>query len=290
MARRRAVPHGKRPARLAPPIPTASAFPELNVRTYVRYRERTGVWFFSLDATSRLAVWGARRLFNLPYFDADITVASRGESVDYRSRRVHRDAPAAALQATYRATGPSVRATPGTLEHFLVERYCLFAQSQTGNVGYLDVDHAPWPLQPATAAIEVNTMTAGVGIALPNAPPVTHFARSLDVVAWKLVSISGSADSRRKLVLARDAVQARRRAQDQAAARDRGRRHAHLAERVLAQQLVLRARLKTYVSPSSLSAKIFPLAAHGDDVNATMPSGAMRWRGRSPCPCARRAQ
>src|SRR6478736_184531 len=42
-----------------PPVPGASAFPELNVRTYVRYGGRAGVWFFSLDAESALAVFAA---------------------------------------------------------------------------------------------------------------------------------------------------------------------------------------------------------------------------------------
>jgi len=177
--------------RFAPPIPGTGAFPEINVRTYVRSGARTGVWFFSLDATSRLAVRAARWAFNLPYLDAEIVIASRGESVDYRSRRVHREAPPAAFQGTYRPTGASRRAAVGSLEHFLVERYCLFALSQKGEVGYMDVHHMPWPLQPATAAIEVNTMTSGLAADL-GGPPLVHFARSLDVVAWPIVALSAS--------------------------------------------------------------------------------------------------
>jgi len=173
--------------RFLPPIPGTGAFPEINVRTYVRSGDRTGVWFFSLDATSRLAVAAARWFFNLPYYDAEIVVASRGESIDHRSRRVHRGVPAAEFQATYRPTGASARAVAGSLEHFLVERYCLFSRSPKGELGYMDVHHAPWPLQPAIAAVEINSMTAGFGIDLRGAPLV-HFARSLDVVAWPLRS------------------------------------------------------------------------------------------------------
>ncbi len=184
--------------RYAPPFPGTGAFPEINIRTYVRSGQRTGVWFFSLDATSRLAVRAARWAFNLPYLDAEIMIASRGESVDYRSRRVHRDAEPAAFQGTYRPTGASMRAAAGSLEHFLVERYCLFAASPTGDLGYMDVHHAPWPLQPATAVIEVNTMTAGIGVDLKG-PPLVHFARSLDVVAWPLVRENGSQHADRPL-------------------------------------------------------------------------------------------
>src|SRR5437867_5100192 len=56
--------------RWLPPLPGISAFPELNVRTYVRVRDRPGVYFFSLDAGSRTAVAMARAWFHLPYFHA----------------------------------------------------------------------------------------------------------------------------------------------------------------------------------------------------------------------------
>ena len=42
------------------PVPGTSRFPELNVRTYVRHRGRAGVYFFSLDATSPIAIRTAR--------------------------------------------------------------------------------------------------------------------------------------------------------------------------------------------------------------------------------------
>ena len=57
-----------------PPLPTTRAFAELNVRTYVKYGGRSGVWFFSLDAASTLAVIGARLGAHLPYYRASISV------------------------------------------------------------------------------------------------------------------------------------------------------------------------------------------------------------------------
>ena len=83
-----------------------------------------------------------------------------------------------------RPTGPVYQAERGTLDYFLVERYCLFMKSRTGELGYLDVHHLPWPLQPATARIDVNTMAAAAGIELPADPPLVHFARHLEVLAW----------------------------------------------------------------------------------------------------------
>jgi uncharacterized protein YqjF (DUF2071 family) len=168
----------------APPVPTAHAFPEINVRTYVRGAGRAGVWFFSLDAASRLAVRGARFLYNLPYFDAEITVRSAAGAIDYTSRRVHRGAPSATFVGRYRPLSDVYEAAPGTLDHFLVERYCLFMVDTRRGLGLLDIDHAPWPLQRATAEVSANTMAAPSGIRLPDIEPLVHVAAALDVRAW----------------------------------------------------------------------------------------------------------
>src|SRR5690606_31714844 len=157
--------------------------PELNVRTYVSVDERPGVYFFSLDAGSRLAVWGARNFFRLPYHHADMEVRREGEWVRYRSRRLaSRREAGAGFRARYRPAGETFTAAHGTLEHFLTERYCLYAVLHGGRVLRVDIDHAPWPLQPAEAEIEANTMTEASGIALPDRPPLLHFSRRLDVV------------------------------------------------------------------------------------------------------------
>jgi uncharacterized protein len=172
--------------RFSPAIPGMSAFPELNVRTYVRHRERFGVWFFSLDAASRLAVRAARLLYNLPYYDAAMAVRSEGERIFYESTRAHAKGPPANCVASYAPTGAVYYASPGTLDYFLVERYCLFTVSRSGQLGYLDVHHYPWPLQPAEATIEANTMAAAAGVTLPNEPARVHFAKHIEVIAWNL--------------------------------------------------------------------------------------------------------
>jgi uncharacterized protein YqjF (DUF2071 family) len=175
--------------RFTPAIPGTSAFPELNVRTYVRVGERFGVWFFSFDAANRLAVRGARFLYNLPYYDAVMAVRPEAEGIVYESRRVHTGAPPAEFVGHYAPTGPVYHAERGTLEYFLVERYCLFMKSRTGELGYLDVHHLPWPLQAATARIDMNTMGTAARIELPPDPPLVHFARHLEVLAWNRVRV-----------------------------------------------------------------------------------------------------
>ena len=166
-----------------PSLPWISEFPELNVRTYVRVGDRPGIYFFSLDAGSTLAVQAARTLLNLPYYSATMSVRSQGEAIEYDSRRGN-DPAAAALSMTYRPTGRPFEPTRGTLEYFLTERYCLYHLDRQGVPYRLDIHHPPWPLQPAEAVFRRNTMAEGAGLSLPDQKPLLHFSRRQDMVAW----------------------------------------------------------------------------------------------------------
>jgi len=176
--------------RCTPALPWLSAFPELNVRTYVRDHARTeakpGVYFFSLDAGNPVAVTLARRFFKLPYFRAHMRLLHEDKTLHYRSYRTHGGVPFAEFVGRYAPVGPVYHATPGTLEHWLTERYCLYTVDRRGRVYRAEIHHLPWPLQPATAEIAVNTMAAAAGIDLPDTPPLLHFARRLEMVAWPL--------------------------------------------------------------------------------------------------------
>jgi uncharacterized protein YqjF (DUF2071 family) len=166
------------------PSPFASNFPELNVRTYVRRKDKAGVWFFSLDAANRLAVWTARRFFHLPYQFAEMFTSCTDDVVRYRSRRA--EAFSVELKCEYKAIGPVFHSVGGTLEHWLTERYCLFSTNSRGEIFRGDIHHEPWPLQLAEAEIEANTMTVPIGITLPLERPLLHFAKRLHVRAWLL--------------------------------------------------------------------------------------------------------
>lgn len=168
--------------RLVPPLPWVSAFPELNVRTYVSLDGKPGVYFFSLDAGNPVAVGAARTLLNLPYYSADMRAEARGEDVYYRSRR--RSTPAAEFEATYRGMGDRYPPTPRTLEHFLTERYCLYALNHRSIAYRLEIHHAPWALESAQATIVKNTMAEAAGVRLPALAPLLHFSRRQEMVCW----------------------------------------------------------------------------------------------------------
>jgi uncharacterized protein YqjF (DUF2071 family) len=168
-----------------PDVPGLSAFPELNLRLYVEVGGKPGVWFISLDAANALAVWAARRFFHLPYFRADMTTRDDGRRIHYRSqRRTRANEPRVTFKGSYWPTSEPFRSEPGTLEHFLTERYCLYAQARDGTILRANVHHRPWPLQTAAAELEVNTVGEAQGIELRGAPARLHFSRQLDVVVW----------------------------------------------------------------------------------------------------------
>ncbi len=170
--------------RLIPPLPYLSAFPEINVRTYVSAEGQPGVWFFSLDAGNPLAVEAARAAFHLSYYNAQMTCRPTGQTVQYSSVRTHRNAAPATFQGQYQPTGPAYLSTPGTLESWLTERYCLYAANRRRTIWRSDIHHRQWPLQPAEAEIERNSMTDQIRLTLPDTKPLLHFAQQLEVIAW----------------------------------------------------------------------------------------------------------
>jgi uncharacterized protein len=186
-----------------PVLPGFSRFPELNVRTYVTYRNKPGVYFFSLDITSHLAVWGARTFYHLPYFHAAMDCREEEGRILYSSER-HKPAGAhtrslrsrggrgrpplhkpAEFLGSYGPCGPRRIRDKGSLEDFLTARYCLYTVYEN-QIYRCDIHHLPWPLQDAEARIERNTMAAAAQIALPDSAPLLHFSKALEVLIWPL--------------------------------------------------------------------------------------------------------
>lgn len=163
------------------PLPGVSSFRELNVRTYVRTSaEKPGIWFFSLDATSRLAVRAARRQYKLPYFDARIALDRTDGWTDVECARLGERGKV--FSGRYRPAGAPFTSRPGSLEWFLTERYCLYA-AQGERLYRADIHHAPWVLRPAETEIEL-TSIAPFEL---RGEPLCHVAERQDVVIWRLV-------------------------------------------------------------------------------------------------------
>ena len=169
-----------------PAVPFVSAFAEMNVRTYVTVGSKPGVYFFSLDANSQMAVTVARTMFRLPYFTASMEVKTEAGEVLYQSRRTSGDGVVAQFEARYHPVSPVSSAARGSLEWFLTERYCLYTVDGSFRAYRLEIHHPPWPLQLAEAAITTNTMAEAAGVRLPSMAPLLHFAKRQDMLAWPM--------------------------------------------------------------------------------------------------------
>ncbi len=171
-----------------PPVPWLSYFPELNVRLYVRYKDQPGVYFLSLDAGNSVAVWVARTLYHLPYYNASMRSTQMDQGVKYVSDRRDSKGKDCGFEAFYKPTGAVFASQKGTLEHFLTERYCLYT-TWAGALYRGEIHHLPWPLQRAYAEIGRNNMTAPFDMTLEGEPHLL-FARSIDTIECPIALVA----------------------------------------------------------------------------------------------------
>jgi uncharacterized protein YqjF (DUF2071 family) len=180
---------GARPVML-PPLPWISSFHEINVRTYVHVGGRNpGVWFFSLDASSAIAVSAARAAYKLAYFDATIDMTVTGDTspvIDFHSERTDERGtrPANAHLRYAPVEGLTTPAQPGTLEHFLIERYILYALDEQRQLHRARVHHQPYPVQKADVAQLDETLIWAAGIKRAEQPALRHYAREVNVKVY----------------------------------------------------------------------------------------------------------
>ena len=179
---------------LLPPIPGASSFLELNVRTYVHYDGVPGVWFFSMDIDSALATWGGRVFYHLPYHVARMSLRQRGARISHSSVRSDPQDPAA-FEATWETGDPLEQSPPGSLTFFLTERYCLY--SKNGDELYrCRIHHQPWPLRGARLHSYRSTLLESLGVPTPEGEPLLHYAEAIKTDIWPLRRVSKRASGR----------------------------------------------------------------------------------------------
>lgn len=164
-------------------IPIELSFPELNLRTYVEGPSGPGVLFFNLDADDPLGVGVARRLFSLPYYQADGRIQRNEDGVTFASERTHDGVPPAMFEATYSRKGEPYGADTGSLTAFLIENYRFYASGRRLYAG--EINHEPWRLREGEVEIQTNTLFEASGFERPSAEPVVHVADDLCVTAGR---------------------------------------------------------------------------------------------------------
>jgi len=187
--------------RIMPPVPLLSKFLELNVRTYVRYKGRSGIFFFSLDCANRVAVEVARTFFRLPYYNARMskqlidgreTTARTNRTIIYRSERIDKRGGDCLLDCDYRVVGEPFRSSPGSIEEWLTERYCFFTPNRSGQIVVGEVHHKPWPLQIAEAEFRTNSLAKVLGVQLPQTASLLHYSAELETLEFAVKIFAGA--------------------------------------------------------------------------------------------------
>jgi uncharacterized protein YqjF (DUF2071 family) len=179
-----------RPSRFLPAMPGARDFGEVNVRTYVHHEGRDpGVWFLSLDAQSALAVLGARAFFHLPYYHARIDVLRQGDTFAYRAERHWADDGRVGVDTRYEVGAETGASEPGSLQHFLVERYLLYAMTARGKLLQARVHHSPYRVRRARVLEMTESLVKADGLERPEARASELWSEGVDVEVFGLEAV-----------------------------------------------------------------------------------------------------
>jgi hypothetical protein len=170
-----------------PPLPVLSRLHELNVRTYVYLNGVPGVWFFSLDANNPLAVTAARTLFSLPYYNASISLKEEDDRIVFESNRTDNEAE---FKAAWTIGADLPKAQPGSLDYFLIERYCLYTTDKE-KIYRCRIHHEPWRLQKTDNLSEYKSnMIEANGLQAPSGEPLLHCGGPVHVDVWSLEEVA----------------------------------------------------------------------------------------------------
>ncbi|MCH8830270.1 MAG: DUF2071 domain-containing protein, partial [Planctomycetes bacterium] len=164
---------------------------ETNVRTYVHLDGREpGVWFISLDAASSLAVRVARRCWHFPYYRSRMDVSRSENRIRYSGKRLWpgEPGPGYSIEATigseWRGSDGERKtnhAVPGTFEHFLAERYVMYAEKRDGTLLRGRVHHPPYPLRQVEIGKMEQSLLTACGIEASGEPTHALFSDGVDV-------------------------------------------------------------------------------------------------------------
>ncbi len=163
---------GTRP-RFLPPIPFIHSYLELNTRTYVKYKDKAGIYFFSLDASKSLVVSLPRIGNFLPYMKARMHYGASDDIFTFKSIRTQEGQPPETLELTYTADlkNPLQK---NARDRWLTERYILWTKPKK-HLYRLDIHHPEWVLFPASVQITKNSMASFAAGHIDENVPIAHY-------------------------------------------------------------------------------------------------------------------
>lgn len=156
-----------------PSFPPISNFDEINIRTYVKSNDKTGVYFLSMEGGTKLSCNIAKYMSELPYRFSKMKrtenhyVASNSEFNDH-------------LEIEF-TIGKEVKVKK-ELDTWLVERYALFQDTKT-SINEFEIHHLEWPIN------EIDLQKLSLNYhrfdkLIKSQPNKKHYSKGVRVIAW----------------------------------------------------------------------------------------------------------
>jgi uncharacterized protein YqjF (DUF2071 family) len=163
---------------------------ELNFRTYVRHHGESGIYFLSIHASNPLLVGLARLATSLPYQSAQMTYDRQESTLRFASHRPMAERMDRSFALNFRPMDRASRTEPASLDHWLVERYCLFVEGRGGRLLRTLVEHPPWEVQSGQAQVTANTMAKPFALDISETPALVHFSPGVRAQVWPFVDVT----------------------------------------------------------------------------------------------------
>jgi uncharacterized protein YqjF (DUF2071 family) len=159
--------------KLLPSFAPVSDFDELNIRTYVKFNNKCGVYFLSIEANKILSCMVAKGISGLPY---------RHSIIQRTTNRIssHNSELKDKLKIEYAIGNEALRKTE--LDKWLTERYALFHDTNSC-INEFEIHHVAWPVD----RLELNKLRIDYprfSKLINDKPDKMHYSKGVQVIAW----------------------------------------------------------------------------------------------------------
>ncbi|WP_147534318.1 YqjF family protein [Bacillus marasmi] len=161
-------------------------FTEVNVRTYVHYNGKPGVYFLSLDVGDKASLMVAKRWYRLPYQPAKSSLKMEDKAVYWENIRRGKSKIPIEFKGKFVPLSRVYYPEQGTFEHWATERYCLYSKDNRDNLYTAEIHHSQWPLQNVEAEIFSNTLFTPFQLQPTESKPIVHFSKGLETIFWNI--------------------------------------------------------------------------------------------------------
>ena len=156
-----------------PSFPPISDFHEINIRTYVKSNNKTGVYFLSIECGKLISCKIAKGISELPYRYSNI---KRAKNSYYSENSEFND------QLNIEFTIGKEISEKAELDKWLTERYALFQDSEK-SINEFEIHHLEWPINEIDLK-KIDFNYPRFSKLIKNEPNKIQYSKGVKVIAW----------------------------------------------------------------------------------------------------------